>query len=91
MYGRMILGLFNNILFAEEAGVAQSVFLTTDRTAGVRSPVEVKDFSLVSVSKPALEAHPASCPMGTRRPFPGVNRGQGVTLNPHPIYCQGQE
>jgi len=29
-------------------------------------------------------AHPASCTMGTRS-FPGVKRGRGVTLTPHPL------
>jgi len=31
-----------------------------------------------------LEAHPASCTMGTGS-FPGVRGGRGVTLTPHPI------
>jgi hypothetical protein len=35
---------------------------------------------LASVSRPALEAHPASCPMGNGGPFPGVKRGRVVTL-----------
>jgi hypothetical protein len=30
-------------------------------------------------------AHPASCKMGIGGPFPGVNRGRGVTLTTHPI------
>jgi hypothetical protein len=30
------------------------------------------------------EAHPASWPMGTRGPFLGIKRGQGVTLTTHP-------
>jgi hypothetical protein len=29
-------------------------------------------------------AHPASCTMGTGRPFAGVKRGRGVTLTTHP-------
>jgi hypothetical protein len=29
-------------------------------------------------------AHPASCTMATGS-FPGVERGQGVTLTPHPL------
>jgi hypothetical protein len=28
--------------------------------------------------------HPASCPMGTGDPFPGVKRGRGVMLTTHP-------
>jgi hypothetical protein len=30
------------------------------------------------------EAHPASYPMGTEGPFPGVKRGRSVTLTTHP-------
>jgi hypothetical protein len=42
--------------------VAQSVqCLTTDWTAGVRSPTEAEDFSCTLCSG----AHPASCTMGT--------------------------
>jgi hypothetical protein len=29
-------------------------------------------------------AHPASYPMGTGGPFPGVKRGRGVMLTTHP-------
>jgi hypothetical protein len=29
-------------------------------------------------------AHPASCPMGTRGPFPGAKHSRGVTLTTHP-------
>jgi hypothetical protein len=39
-----------------------------------------KIFLLLSVSRPALEAHLASCSMGTGGPFPGVKSGRGVTL-----------
>jgi hypothetical protein len=31
------------------------------------------------------EAHPASYAMGTGDPFPGVKRGQVMTLTTHPI------
>jgi hypothetical protein len=29
--------------------------------------------------------HPASCTVGTGGPFPGLKRGQGMTLTTHPI------
>ena len=35
-------------------------------------------------------AYPASCTMGTGS-FQGVKSGRGVTLNPHPFQCRGQE
>jgi hypothetical protein len=35
-------------------------------------------------SIPGSEAHPASCPMDTGGPFPGVKRGRCVTLTTHP-------
>jgi len=34
--------------------------------------------------QPGPEAHPASWTMGNGS-FPGVNRGRGVTLTPHPL------
>jgi hypothetical protein len=61
--------------------VSQSVqYVTTDGTTGVRSPVEAKDFSSSLCDQTSPEAHPASYPMGTSGPFPGVNRGRAVTL-----------
>jgi hypothetical protein len=55
-----------------------------DRAIGVRSPAQVTDFS-----QTGSEAHSASCTMGTRGPFPGVNRGRGVTLTTHPHLVSG--
>jgi hypothetical protein len=48
---------------------------------GVRSPTEAEDFSS---SLCGSGAHPASCAMVTRGPFPRVKRGQGVMLTTHP-------
>jgi hypothetical protein len=46
--------------------LAQSVqCLTTDRTAGVRSPTEAEDFSSNPCVQTGSGAHPASCTMGT--------------------------
>jgi hypothetical protein len=61
-----------------------SVRLTTDWTAGVRSPVEAKVFSLTSASRPALG--PTQSPMQWVPVVisPGVKRGRGVTLTTHP-------
>jgi hypothetical protein len=42
-----------------------------DRAIEVRSPVEAKDFSSSLCVQTGSEAHPASCAMGTGRPFPG--------------------
>jgi hypothetical protein len=54
------------------AGVAQSVqCLTTDWTAGVRSPTEAEDFSSTLCVQTGSGAHPASCTMGTGGSFPG--------------------
>jgi hypothetical protein len=52
--------------------VAQSVqCLTTDWTAGVRSPTEAEDFSCNLCVQTGSGAHPASCTVGTRGSFPG--------------------
>jgi hypothetical protein len=54
-----------------------------DRAIGVPSPAGAKDFSSNLCVQTGSEAHPASCPMGTGDPFPGVKRGWGVTLTAH--------
>jgi hypothetical protein len=43
-----------------------------------------KDFSSSLCIHTGSGAHPASCTMGTRDPFPGVKRGQGTMLTTHP-------
>jgi hypothetical protein len=48
-------------------------------------------FPLISVSKPALGAHPHSCPTGTGGPFPGVKHGRNVTLTTHSHLCRCRE
>jgi hypothetical protein len=53
-------------------GVAQSVkCLTRDRTNGVRSPAEIKNFSSSVCAQTSFEALPASYPMGTGCLSPG--------------------
>jgi hypothetical protein len=53
------------------AGVAQSVqCLTTDWTAGVRSPTEAEDFPSNLCVQTGSGAHPASYTMGTGGSFP---------------------
>jgi hypothetical protein len=48
-------------------------------------PAEQRIFPLVSVSRPAFEAHPASYPMGTGGPFPGskARSGRDADHSPH--------
>jgi hypothetical protein len=48
-----------------------------DRAIEVRSPTGAEDFSSSPCVQTGSGAHPASCPMGTRR-------GRGVTLTTHP-------
>jgi hypothetical protein len=51
--------------------VAQPVqCLTTDWATGVRSPAEVRDYSSSLCVQTSSEAHSASYPVGTGRPFP---------------------
>jgi hypothetical protein len=49
----------------------------------LRSSAEAKDFSSSLCVQTESRAHPASCPVGTGGPFPGVKRGRGVTLTTH--------
>jgi hypothetical protein len=65
--------------------IVLSIVLTTDWTNGVRSPSDENVFSTSLCVQTSSEAHPASCPMSTAAPLPGVKRGRGVTLttNPH--------
>jgi hypothetical protein len=42
-----------------------------DRAIEVRSPARAKNFSSSLCVQTGSEAHPASCTMGTRGPFPG--------------------
>jgi hypothetical protein len=54
------------------SGSAQSVqYLTTDWTAGVRSPTEAEDFSSNLCIQTGSGAHPASYTVGTGGSFPG--------------------
>jgi hypothetical protein len=46
-------------------------------TTGVRSPTQAEDFSSSLCVQTGSEAHPASCPMDTRSPFPGSKARPG--------------
>jgi hypothetical protein len=48
-----------------------------DQAIGVRSPAGAKDFSSNLCVQTGSGAHPASCPMGTGGPFPGVKARPG--------------
>jgi hypothetical protein len=49
------------------------------------TPAKAMDFSSSLYVQTRSGAHPAFSPMGKGGSFPGVNRGQGVTLTTHPI------
>jgi hypothetical protein len=73
------------ILFDIGAGVAQSVqCLAMDWTIQVRSSAEAKDFSSNLCVQTNSQAHPVSCPMGTRGPFLGgkVQPGRDADYSP---------
>jgi hypothetical protein len=61
-----------------------SDFGLDDRTFGVRSPAEVKDFFSSLCVQTGSRVHPASCQMGTRGSSPGLKSSRGVTLTTHP-------
>jgi hypothetical protein len=82
MYRNITTGTWNTV-----SPVAQSVqCLTTDLTAGVRSPTEAENFSSNLCVQTGSGAHPASCTVDTGGSFPGgVKRGRGVMLTTHPL------
>jgi hypothetical protein len=54
------------------------------RAIGVRSLAGATDFSSNLCVQTGSGAHPASCTMGTRGPFPGRKARPGVMLTTHP-------
>jgi hypothetical protein len=69
---------------AESKDISSSLCVQTD-SGGVQSPAESKDISSSLCIQTDSGAHPASYPVGTGGPYPGVKRGRGVTLTTHPI------
>jgi hypothetical protein len=66
--------------------LAQSVqCLTTDWTAGVRSPQRQRIFPLPSASRPALGPTQPPVQWVPGALCPGVKRGRGVMLTTHPL------
>jgi hypothetical protein len=61
---------------------SQCLYLLT--IVNIESSEEAKDFSSSLCVQSSSEAHPASYPMGTGGPFPGVKRGWRVALTTHP-------
>jgi hypothetical protein len=57
-----------------------------DQAIGVRSPAGAKDFSCSLCVQTGSCAHPASCPMGTGGPFPGVKARPGCDADHSPPY-----
>jgi hypothetical protein len=56
-----------------------------DRTIGVRSPAEAKDFSSSLCVQIGSGAHPASCTMRTGGPFPGGKARPGCDADHSPL------
>jgi hypothetical protein len=72
-------------MIAVTSRVAQSLYcLTTDWTAGVRSPTEAEDFSSNLCIQTVSGANPASCTVGTGGSFPGgkVQPGRDADHSP---------
>jgi hypothetical protein len=56
-----------------------------DRAIEVRFPAEVKDFSSSLCVQTGSGAHPASCTIGTRGPFPGDKARPGRDADHSPV------
>jgi hypothetical protein len=74
------------ISFAVEVGLsAEPLCLKCLRLGDrVSLPTRGEGFSHLACVQTSTEAYPASYSMGTAGPFPGVKRGQGVTLTTQP-------
>jgi hypothetical protein len=59
------------LIMEYKPGSSVSIVLTTDWTAGVRSPTEAEDFSSNLCVQTGSGAHPVSCTMGTGGCLPG--------------------
>jgi hypothetical protein len=68
------LGLGSRI----SSGSIVSDYELDDRAIGVRSPAGAKDFSSILCVQTGSEAHPDSCTIGTRGPFPGGKSAAGA-------------
>jgi hypothetical protein len=83
------------VVASKEPGSSVSVvsgYRLHDWVIEVRSLAGAKNFSSSLCVQTGSGAHPASCPMVTRVPFPGVKHGQGVMLITHPpSSAQGRE
>jgi hypothetical protein len=55
-----------------------------DRAIEVRNPAGAKDFSSNLCVQTGSGAYPASDPIVTGGPLPGVKRGRGMMLTTHP-------
>jgi hypothetical protein len=67
-----------------KVGAGKPVSIVTDYRLGDWGSIPNIGFPSRICVQTGSEAHPASYPMGNGRPFPGVNRGRGVTLTTHP-------
>jgi hypothetical protein len=67
-------------VFLCEPGISVSIVSGYEqdyRAIEVRFPAEAKGFSSTLCVQTGSEAHPASCPVGTRDPFPGAKAQPG--------------
>jgi hypothetical protein len=76
-----------DLIIETVSGVAQSVqCLTTDWTAGVRSPTEAEGFSSNLCAQTGSGAHPASYTVGTGGSFPGGKERPGHDADRSPPF-----
>jgi hypothetical protein len=66
------------IYFVWSSGSIVSDYGLDDLAIGIRSPAGAKDFSSSLCVQTGSGAHPASCTMGTRGPFPGGKSAAGA-------------
>jgi hypothetical protein len=67
------------------SGSIMSGYGLDDRAIEARSPAEATDFSSSLSVQTGSGAHPASCTMGTGRPFPGAKTRPGRDADHSPL------
>jgi hypothetical protein len=72
-----LLYFYHDYAYSFSSGSIVSDYGLDDRAIGVRFPAGAKEFSCSLCVQTGSGAHPASCTMGTRGPFPGVKARPG--------------
>jgi hypothetical protein len=79
-----LINLFKVLIMNRSCGSSGNVLSDCGLDDRGSIPDGAEDFSSSPCVQTGSGAHPASYPMGTGEPFPGVKRGRSVKLTTHP-------